>query len=145
MKLRPFTYEPNVLSQLKSYELHLYNPSIRKYIFLLTIAMHCLVQSKNSNGNLWIFCQLCQLLKQDSFSFNCVIQYYKFSWIISYREIFPERLRNALNRGINPELERRTSKELSEAVPQTDILGRLLASTYGWRQLRYRRESWPDW
>ena len=37
--------------------------------------------------------------------------------------MFLERLRNALNRGMNQELDRRTSKELSEAVPQTDILG----------------------
>ena len=39
--------------------------------------------------------------------------------------MFLERLRNALNRGMNQEFDiRRTSKELTEAVPQTDILGK---------------------
>ena len=34
-------------------------------------------------------------------------------------------MRNALNRGMNQEFDmRRTSKELTEAVPQTDILGK---------------------
>ena len=44
-----------------------------------------------------------------------------------------ERLRNALNRGMAPapapapvqEYDKRTSRELSEAVPQTDILGKI--------------------
>ena len=48
--------------------------------------------------------------------------------------MFRERLRNALNRGINPEQDRRTSKELTEAVPQTDILGRLMVDLTGPRQ-----------
>ena len=43
-----------------------------------------------------------------------------------------ERLRNALNRGMGPaaapiqEYDKRTSRELSEAVPQTDILGNIV-------------------
>ena len=43
-----------------------------------------------------------------------------------------ERLRNALNRGMAPapapvqEYDKRTSRELSEAVPQTDILGKIV-------------------
>ena len=36
-----------------------------------------------------------------------------------------EQLRNALNRGMKQDVEKRTSMELTQAVPQTDILGNL--------------------
>ena len=39
-------------------------------------------------------------------------------------EAYKERLRNALNRGMAaPEPDKRTSRELNDAVPHTDILG----------------------
>ena len=47
-----------------------------------------------------------------------------FYWVPSFLfYLLAERLRNALNRGMNQEFDRRTSRELNEAVPQTEILG----------------------
>ena len=55
-----------------------------------------------------------------------------FSLLLSSNIHLLERLRNALNRGMAPapapvqEYDKRTSRELSEAVPQTDILGKIV-------------------
>ena len=49
------------------------------------------------------------------------IEFYLSFYFIFF--LLAERLRNALNRGMNQEFDRRTSRELNEAVPQTEILG----------------------
>lgn len=59
-----------------------------------------------------------------------------YSFFSDLNIYFTERLRNALNRGMAPapapapvqEYDKRTSRELSEAVPQTDILGNITAN-----------------
>ena len=72
-------------------------------------------------------CQLCSWLVK---FLGYKTETYKISFIefhLSYFIFFflAERLRNALNRGMNQEFDRRTSRELNEAVPQTEILGRV--------------------
>ena len=42
---------------------------------------------------------------------------------LTWKYLILERLRNELNRGLTQDFERRTSMELTQAVPQTDILG----------------------
>ena len=70
--------------------------------------------------------QLCSWLvkflgyKTETHKISFIEFYISFYFILF---LLAERLRNALNRGMNQEFDRRTSRELNEAVPQTEILG----------------------